>query len=79
MALHKQGEQFCRELGNPDGLARSLANQAGLLAEKMARPQEALPLAEEAHQLATDHSLDALAKQIKFILVGCKYYLGINI
>ena len=72
MALHKQGEQFCRELGNPDGLARSLANQAGLLAEKM-------PLAEEAHQLATDHSLDALAKQIKFILVGCKYYLGINI
>ena len=31
----------------------------------MDRPEEALPLMEEAHRLATEHGLHALAEQIK--------------
>ena len=31
MALHRQEEQLCRELGNKDGLQRSLGNQALIL------------------------------------------------
>jgi hypothetical protein len=31
MALHKEQERLCRELGNKDGLMRSLGNQASIL------------------------------------------------
>jgi len=68
MALHKEQERLCRELGNPAGLARSLANQADLLTQEMGRPHDALPLVEQAYQLATDHGLTALAQQITPIL-----------
>jgi len=68
MVLYKEQERLCKELGNKDGLSRSLINQANLLSEKMNRPREALPLAEEAYRLATDHGLTALAGQIKPIL-----------
>ena len=67
-ALHKEKERLCRELGDPNGLATSLANQAVLLARGRSRPREALPLAEEAHRLATDHGLMALAPQVERIL-----------
>jgi hypothetical protein len=68
MRLHKEEERICRELGNKDGLSISLINQAAILAQGMRRPQEALPLAEEAYWLAADHSFTALAQQIKPIL-----------
>jgi len=68
MALHKEQERICREMGNVEGLAISLVNQAGLLGLSMRRPREALPLAEEAHRIATRHGLTALAKQIEPIL-----------
>ncbi|MGH9971815.1 MAG: tetratricopeptide repeat protein [Pyrinomonadaceae bacterium] len=68
MRLYKDVERICRELGNKDGLARSLISQAFLLAHKMGQPQEALPLAEEAYLLATQHGLVALARQIEPIL-----------
>ena len=68
LTLHKEQERLCRELGNTQGLAISLANQAILLSEGMNRPQEALPLAAEAHRLALDHGYAALAGQIKAIL-----------
>ena len=61
MALHQEEERLCRELGNPQGLAISLANQALLLSEKLGRPQEALSLAAEAHRLAEAHGYTALA------------------
>ncbi len=66
--MHKEAERIYRELGTPEGLAYSLANQALLLAGKMGRPREALPLVEEAHRLATEHGLHAVAKQIKPML-----------
>jgi Domain of unknown function (DUF4062)/NACHT domain/MalT-like TPR region len=68
MRLVKEEEQICRELGNRDGLVTSLINQASLLAHKMGQPQKALPLAEEAYLLATQHGLLALARQIEPIL-----------
>jgi tetratricopeptide (TPR) repeat protein len=67
MALHKEGERICRQLGKVDGLARSLVNQA-LLLQKTGRTRESVPLAEEAHQLATSHGYAALAKQIEPIM-----------
>jgi hypothetical protein len=68
LALHKEQEWLCRELRNPERLAASLANQAFLLAEKMNRPQDAWPLADEAYRLAMDHGLTALTEQIKPIV-----------
>jgi hypothetical protein len=68
MALHQEEERLCREVGSPAGLARSLANQARLLGLCMGRPQDGLPLAEEAHRLATEHAVTALADQIRPIL-----------
>lgn len=68
MALLKEQERLCNELANPSGLAVSLANQAELLAEKMNRPREALPLVEEAYRLVMDHGLTGLVAEIKPIL-----------
>ena len=65
MALLKEEERICRQLGDPAGLAISLANQASLLGLTMGRPREALPLAEEAYRLASQHGLTALAEQIR--------------
>jgi len=67
MALHKEEERICRQLGSIEGLAASLANQASVL-EDMGRAREGLPLAEEAHRLATTHGCAALARQIEPIL-----------
>jgi len=57
MDLYKQVERICRELGSKEGLAISLSKQAVLLASKLNRPREALPLAEESYRLATEHGL----------------------
>jgi hypothetical protein len=38
MALHKEEERLCREIGNKDGLQRSLGNQARI------QKQHGLPL-----------------------------------
>jgi hypothetical protein len=65
MALHKEKEWICRQLGDPANLARSLANQALLLGLTMGRPRAALPLAEEAFRMASQHGLTALAEQIR--------------
>jgi hypothetical protein len=46
----------------------SLARQANLLASAKQRPQEALPLAEEALRIASRHGLAPLARQIETIL-----------
>ncbi|MBM3320891.1 MAG: tetratricopeptide repeat protein [Candidatus Eisenbacteria bacterium] len=68
MTLLKDVERICRELGNPEGLALSLASQASALAFGMKKPGEALPLAEEALRISTDHGLTALADQIRPIV-----------
>jgi len=69
MKLHQETERICRELGNVEGIARSLANQAHLLAYNRKQPIEALPLVEEAYRVARDHGYVHLAEQqIKPIL-----------
>jgi len=65
MTLHKEDECICRELGNVDSLSISLTNQAVLLARKLNRPREALPLVEEAYKLASTHALTRCIGQIK--------------
>lgn len=67
MALHKDQMRLCRELGDPHGLAISLANQADTLGLSMDRPKEGLPLAEEAHRLAGKSGYGPLSKQIEAI------------
>lgn len=67
MALHKEEERICRQLGNVGGLAISLVNQA-LVLRQMGRAREGLPLAEIAYHLATAYGYAALAKQIEPIL-----------
>jgi hypothetical protein len=59
-------------LGNKEGLAISLANQDELIAQKMGKPREALPLVEEVYDLAIKNSLSALSQQIKPILDAIK-------
>ena len=63
----KGKEAICRQLGKVESLAISLTNQALVLAE-MDRAREALPLAEEARQLATKHGYVMLARQIDSVL-----------
>jgi hypothetical protein len=54
-------------MGNPEGLATSLASQS-IIASQRKETTEALALAEEAYSLATRHGLTALAARIQQIL-----------
>lgn len=67
MVLLREVERICRQLGNMQGLVTALVNQASTL-HQMGRACEALPLAEQAYDLATSHGYAALAKQIEPIL-----------
>ncbi len=64
MALYKEHGRICRELGDAAGLARSLSNQAAVLANT-GRSREALPLLDEALNIAGASRLTALAQQIQ--------------
>ncbi len=68
MALFKEVEQSYRTLADPEGLAISLANQASILGSAPGWHQAALPLAEEAYRLASQHGLASLAQQIRPLL-----------
>jgi hypothetical protein len=67
IALQKETERICQELGNPEGLVIALGNQALILGKKQ-RTREALVMAVEAHRTASDHGYSALAAQIENIL-----------
>jgi len=67
MALRKEEERLCRELGNKDGLSISLANQALLLNSIPGRREEARRLADEALAIATRHGYQQLVPQIQRI------------
>jgi ATP/maltotriose-dependent transcriptional regulator MalT len=67
LELNKEQEKICRQLGNPDGLAVSLANQA-LFHKEKGDAERALALAQEAHNLAKEHCMAALERQVKAIL-----------
>jgi tetratricopeptide (TPR) repeat protein len=68
MALYQQKEEICRRLQAPNGLAIALINQASLLANSRNQPHLALPLAEEAYRLATQHGLTVLTGKVQWIL-----------
>jgi hypothetical protein len=70
MELHKEKERICRELELKEGLAYSLVNKASMMAHKLSRPEEGLPLAKEALEIAEQHGYKALADQIRPILKG---------
>jgi hypothetical protein len=76
MRLHQEQEAICRRLNDPAGLARSLINQASLLAFDLQRPADGLPLAEESYRLASTHGLSALARQIEPILQRIRKQAG---
>jgi hypothetical protein len=67
MKLHKEEERICREVGNVNGLQRSLGNQALILSQQK-RHREALSAAEEGYRLALGHGYTALTKQILPVL-----------
>ena len=66
--LYRQAESICRRLGNPQWLAQALAAQAMFLAEDLRRPPDALPLAQEAWQLAVDYELLRLQDELRPLL-----------
>ncbi|MFO7905340.1 MAG: tetratricopeptide repeat protein [Planctomycetota bacterium] len=68
LLLHKEVAAMCRKSNNIQDLTVSLFNQAEILAFQMGKGREALPLAEEAHRLARESGLTALAQQVKPIL-----------
>ena len=71
MALLKEQERICRQLGNPRGLATSLANQASIQARR-SQLREAVALAEQTLETAQSHDLEALAQQIQPILASIR-------
>jgi tetratricopeptide (TPR) repeat protein len=64
MACYREQEQLCREKGHMEGLAISLINQALTLGTQLNQPGQAIPLAEEAYRLASEHGFASLALQI---------------
>src|SRR5947209_2714104 len=68
LALLRDQERICRELGDSDGLTESLTNQAILLALALGRVRDAIPLAEEALLLADSHEMDAHSRNIRRLI-----------
>jgi len=65
MELHREKEEICRELGNKKGIVISLANQAGILLYEKQDPSAALPLVEEAYQIAVSSGFESLVNQLR--------------
>jgi len=76
LAALREQECIIRKLGGTDPLIRSLGNQAGVLSEMQQKHEDALPLAEEAYRLASDHGYATLAQQIKRLLGSIRAKLG---
>src|SRR5262249_42237148 len=75
LALFQEAEGICRRIRHPEGLALALHRQAEVLAEDLGRPEEARPLAEEAHRRSSEHGLAALAAPAQSLL-GRRRLLG---
>jgi hypothetical protein len=65
MKLHKEKERICREIGNKKGIVISLVNQAGIFVYERKDPEAALPLLEEAYQIAVSSGFEGLVRQLK--------------
>jgi len=76
IALFKEQEQLCRKPHLRWHLAHSLMYQADVLCNRMNRPAEALPLAEESCRLATEHGYHSLTAKIQPILDTIRSRVG---
>ena len=65
LEFFRQAEQNSREWNDTSKLALALANQAFLLAHKLNKSQDALPLINEAYELTTVHGLSLLADKLQ--------------
>jgi tetratricopeptide (TPR) repeat protein len=76
LALHKEAENLTREASDADGLAKALALQAQILTQ-LERAAEAVPLAEEALEVAQGAGLAGMVAQvIRPILVQARVGAG---
>jgi hypothetical protein len=73
----QQQAETCRRGSDPKGRAIFLAGQAHVLAFHLGQPRPALPLIEEAHQLAVRHGLALLAREIQPILDNIHRQTGV--
>jgi tetratricopeptide (TPR) repeat protein len=67
LSLQKENEGLCRKLGYQLELAKSLILQAVILGLQLRKPQEGMPMAEEAYRLAQECEDDTLINQIETI------------
>ena len=74
--LHHEQEQICRQLGDTHGVVFALSHQALLLAEHLGQPPSALPLAEEASQLAAQSGQTELIALAESTLEAIRRRLG---
>jgi tetratricopeptide (TPR) repeat protein len=65
----KQQERVCRGISDNVGLTRSLAGQACIVAQEFGRPEDALPLLEQAHQISVDNRLEPKDRQSVDVLL----------
>jgi len=65
MKLHTEKERICREIGNKKGIVISLVNQAGIFVYEQRDPAAALPLLEEAYQIAVSSGFEGLVSQLR--------------
>jgi tetratricopeptide (TPR) repeat protein len=65
MKLHREKERICRDIGNVKGIVISLVNQAGILVHEEHNTGAAIPLLDDAYQIAVSAGSDALAKRVK--------------
>jgi tetratricopeptide (TPR) repeat protein len=72
MKLLDEKEEICRSLSDPAGLAETRKKQASLFGEKLGQPRYALPLAEEALRLATQHGLGKLQADAQALLLALR-------
>ena len=66
--LHREKERISREIGNKKGIVLSLTNQAGIFLYERQDPGEALPLLEEAYQIAVSSGFESLVRQLRMYL-----------
>jgi tetratricopeptide (TPR) repeat protein len=62
--MYHEKERICRETNDAAGLVRALHYQAQLYAEKLRQPIFALPLAEEAVQIAEQNGLAQMTREV---------------
>lgn len=68
MELHTAAEALFKEIGDPLGLSVSMGGRAMLLATTPGRRSEAISLAREAFQIASDHGLKDAASRLAEVM-----------